>query len=138
MEKPISTGSYNILENKGNTDPNHNSFFVLDPQDNSQYDKVDNQPGEINSAGEPRTGYNLHPGRISWGCVTLNKDDPKMTTEERAEEWSIINNAINNTKTEQVPDNRGSQKFIPGSKQTKFGTLKVIDKKPATEKLGGS
>ena len=135
-EKPISTGSYNILENKGNNNPDHNSFFVLDPQDNSQYDKVDNRPGEVNSKGEQRTGYNLHPGRVSFGCVTINKDDPNMTPEQRAEEWNIINNAINNTKTEQVPDNRGMQKYIPGTTQTKFGTLKVIDKKPEPAKTG--
>ncbi|MFN9999076.1 MAG: hypothetical protein ACK52X_05575, partial [bacterium] len=116
--------------------PDHNSFFVLDPQDNSQYDKVDNRPGEVNSKGEQRTGYNLHPGRVSFGCVTINKDDPNMTPEQRAEEWNIINNAINNTKTEQVPDNRGMQKYIPGTTQTKFGTLKVIDKKPEPAKTG--
>jgi uncharacterized protein RhaS with RHS repeats len=46
-EKPISTGTYNILENKGNTNPDHNSFFVLDAQDKSQYDKVDDRPGVI-------------------------------------------------------------------------------------------
>jgi hypothetical protein len=135
-EKPISTGNYNILENKGNTDPDHNSFFVLDPQDNSQYDKVDDRPGEVNSSGKKRTGYNLHPGRVSHGCVTINKDDPSMTPEKRAEEWSIINKAINSTKTEQVPDNRGNQKYIPGTKQTKFGTLMIVDEKPKATKTG--
>jgi hypothetical protein len=129
-EKPISTGAYNILENKGNTNPDHNSFFVLDPQDNSPFDKVDDRPGEINSDGEKRSGYNLHPGRVSWGCVTLCKDDPNMTSEQRAEEWDIINRAINNTKTEQVPDRRGLQKYMPSSRQTKFGTLKVTDEAP--------
>ena len=128
-EKPISTGSYNILENKGNTNPDHNSFFVLDPQDSSPYDKVDDRKGELNSDGEKRSGYNLHPGRVSWGCVTICKDDPNMTPQERAEEWTIINEAINDTKTEQVPDNRGKQKYIPFSTQTKFGKLVVIDTK---------
>ena len=129
-EKPIAPGTYNILENKGNTNPDHNSFFVLDPQDQSPYDKVDDRPGQINSDGEKRSGYNLHPGRTSWGCVTLCKDDPNMTPEQRAEEWNIINGAINNTKTQQVPDNRGMQKYIPGTTQTKFGTLKVTETSP--------
>lgn len=132
-EKPISTGEYNILENKGNTNPDHNSFFVLDPMDNKPYDKVDNRPGEVNSDGEQRSGYNLHPGRVSWGCVTICKDDPNMTPKQREAEWNIINNAINNTKTEEVPDNRGKQKYIPGTTQTKYGTLKVVDKKPAVK-----
>jgi RHS repeat-associated protein len=130
-EKPISKGTYNILENKGNTNPDHESFFVLDPQDESQYDKVDDRPGELNSDGEKRSGYNLHPGRVSWGCVTLCKDDPNMTPEQKAEEWDIVNTAINNTKTQEVPDNRGKQKYVPFTTQIKFGTLKVIDKKPA-------
>ena len=131
-EKPISEGTYNILENNGNTNPNHNSFFVLDPQDKSQYDKVDDRPGEINSDGEKRSGYNLHPGRVSWGCVTLCKDDPNMTEQQRANEWNVINGAINGTTTEQVPDNRGKQKYVPFTTQTKFGTLKVVDKAPAS------
>ncbi len=126
-EKPISTGIYNILENKGNTIPDHNSFFVLDPQDKNPYDKVDDRPGEINSDGEKRSGYNLHPGGVSWGCVTICKNDPNMTPEQREEEWNIVNKAITNTKTEQVPDNRGKQKYVPFAKQTKYGILKVID-----------
>jgi len=132
-EKPISTGSYNLLENKGNTDPDHISFFVLDAQDESPYDKVDDRPGEINSDGDKRSGYNLHPGRVSHGCITINKDDPKMSLNERAEEWNIINDAINGTKTEQVPDNRGMQKYVSGSTQTKFGKIDVVDVKPATK-----
>jgi hypothetical protein len=119
-EKPISTGTYNILENKGNTNPDHNSFFVLDPQD---------RPGETNSVGEKRTGYNLHPGRVSWGCVTINKDNSNLNPQQRAEEWDIINSAINGTTTEQVPDQRGRHKYLPFSSQTKFGTLEVINKK---------
>lgn len=137
---PVSSGTYNILENKGNTNPKHESFFVLDPQDKNQYDKVDDRPGEINSDGNKRDGYNFHPGLESWGCVTVCKVDPNMTPEERAEEWKIINKAIINTKTEEVPDNRGKQKYIPFTKQTKFGTLKVIDQVPASEtknKIGG-
>lgn len=129
-EKPISKGSYNILENKGNTKPDNSSFLVLDPVDNNQYDKVDNRPGEINSAGEQRDGYNLHPGVISHGCVTLNKYDPDLSLDQRKEEWGIIRDAIGNTKTEQFPDNRGRSKYIPGRDQTKYGTLQVIDEKP--------
>jgi hypothetical protein len=55
-----------------------------------------------------------------------------MSPEQREEEWNIVNNAINNTKTEQVPDNRGMQKYVPFTKQTKFGTLVVMDKTPVS------
>lgn len=135
-EKPISTGSYNKLENKGNTNLDHNTFFVLDPQDNSPYDKVDDRSGETNSDGEKRSGYNLHPGRVSWGCVTICKDDPNMTPEQRTDEWNNVNEAINNTKKEQVPDKRGKRKYVPFITQTKFGKLDVIDtKKPFNIKI---
>ena len=135
-EKSISTGSYNILENKANTNPDHNTFFVLDPQDNSPYDKVDDRPVEINSDGEKRSGYNLHPGRVSWGCVTICKDDPNITPEQRDDEWKIVNEVINDTKKEKVPDNRGRQKYVPFTTQTKFGKLDVIDtKKPFDIKI---
>jgi hypothetical protein len=128
-EIPISTGTYNILENKGNENPTHVSFFVLDPQDDSPFDKTDDRPGETNSKGEKRTGYNLHPGRRSFGCVTICKDDPNLTVEQRDEEWNIVNDAIENTKKELVPDNRGRHKFLPG-KQAKFGILVVTENKP--------
>jgi RHS repeat-associated protein len=133
-EKPISTGKYNILENKGNTNPEHNSFFVLDPQDKHPYDKIDDRPGEVKPDGTKRDGYNLHPGRVSWGCVTICKDDPVMSPNQREEEWKIINGAVNNTKTEVVPDNRGLHKYMLGSTQIKYGALKVIDEKPTEKK----
>jgi RHS repeat-associated protein len=128
-EKPISVGTYSILENKGNTEPSHDSFFVLDPVDSAPYDKIDDRPGETNYKGEKRSGYNLHPGKVSHGCVTICKADSKLTTDERAKEWEIINDVIEQTKKELVPDNRGSYKYVPG-KQAKFGTLEVIDSTP--------
>ena len=122
-EKAISAGTYNILENKGNTNPDHALFFVLDPIDDSPYDKIDDRPGEINSQGEKRSGYNLHPGNVSWGCVTVCRSNT-LSPEEREQEWHIIHNVISHTKTEKVPDNRGLHRYFPG-KQIKFGVLKV-------------
>ena len=127
-EIPIPIGTYNILENKGNENPAHDKFFVLDPQDNKPYNKIDDRKGIINSDGEQRSGYNLHPGEVSWGCVTVAKRTPKMTEFERSEEWNIIFDAIENTKTTTVPDKRGMHRFLPWEKQVKYGTLKVIDK----------
>ena len=124
-ELPISKGMYSILENKGNTDPSHSTFFVLDPVDNWPYDKIDDRKGEINADGEKRKGYNLHPGTVSHGCVTMDLNYP-LENGTREEEWEIIHNAITNTKTEEVPDNRGFHRYYPG-KQIKYGTLQVID-----------
>ncbi|MNL70499.1 hypothetical protein D3C87_1955100 [compost metagenome] len=50
-----------------------------------------------------------------------------MTTEQRAEEWSVINTMINKTSSEDVPDNRGKQKYVPFTTQKKFGTIKVTE-----------
>ena len=124
-EMPISNGVYSILENKGNTDPSHSTFFVLDPVDNYQYDKVDDREGEIDSYGEKRNGYNLHPGKVSHGCVTIDIYYP-LKNGTREEEWEIIHNTIMNTKTEKVPDNRGLHRYYPG-KQVKYGNLEVTD-----------
>jgi RHS repeat-associated protein len=126
-ELPISKGEYNIIENKGNTNPDRHSFFVLDPVDQSPYDKIDDRPGQINSEGKKRSGYNLHPGLASWGCVTICSQDPNMTQEQRKEEWDIINKVIESTKIENVPDNRGMHKYIPFATQRKYGTLKVFE-----------
>ena len=125
-EKEISAGKYSILENKGNTNPAHASFFVLDPVDSHPYNKIDDRPGEINDQGEQRSGYNLHPGNVSWGCVTICKSNT-LSPKERKQEWNIIHDAITRTKTEKVPDNRGLHRYFPG-KQVKYGILNVKEK----------
>jgi RHS repeat-associated protein len=134
QEKPIGNGDYNILENKGNTNPKHNDFFVLDPQDARPYDKIDDRPDEKNASGNYRDGFNLHPGKISHGCVTVCKEDPELSLDQRAEEWNTIYKAISeNSGKEDVPDNRGNHKLIPFSTQVKYGTLRVIDSKTETK-----
>ena len=127
-EIPIPIGTYNILENKGNENPAHDKFFVLDPQDDKPYNKIDDRKGMVNSDGEQRSGYNLHPGETSWGCITIAYRTPEKTEQERSEEWNILYDAITNTTSTTVPDNRGKHRFLPWEKQIKYGTLKVIDK----------
>ena len=130
-ELPISTGDYNILENKGNTEPSRNNFFVLDPQDARPYNKIDDRKGEKNAQGTYRSGYNLHPGKVSHGCVTVCKADPKLTEKERAAEWNTVFKEITSTTGKQdVDDNRGNNSWIPFTSQVKYGTLRVIDSKP--------
>ena len=127
-EIPIPTGVYSILENKDNRTPGHDRFFVLDPQDDKPYNKIDDRKGMVNSDGEQRSGYNLHPGETSWGCITIASRTPEKTEQERSEEWNILYDAITNTTSTTVPDNRGKHRFLPWEKQIKYGTLKVIDK----------
>ena len=50
-----------------------------------------------------------------------------MSEEKRLQEWDIIYEVIINTTTEKVPDNRGNHKYIPFTKQIKFGELHVIE-----------
>lgn len=77
-------------------------------------------------AGKERSLLYLHPGNVSWGCVTVCRNNT-LSPEKREQEWHIIHNVISHTKTEKVPDNRGLHKYFPG-KQIKFGILKVQDR----------
>ena len=126
-EIPIPLGVYNILENKGNDNPSHDKFFVLDPKDDKPYNKTDDREGVVNAYGEQRSGYNLHPGIVSHGCVTASTRVSDMSEGKRLQEWDIIYEAIINTTIEKVSDNRGKHKFIPFTRQIKFGELHVIE-----------
>jgi hypothetical protein len=70
----------------------------------------------------------LHVGGSSAGCITVSAFVPKESVLKRIAEFMIINQVIKSTKTEKVPDNRGGQKWLPGT-QIKYGTLTVINKK---------
>jgi RHS repeat-associated protein len=129
-EIPISTGMYNILENKGNAVPGREHFFVLDPVDDSPYNKIDDREGQVQRDGKTkRDGYNWHPGGTSHGCVTVNKFDcSEMIPEQRYEEWESVYDQISKTKLESVPDNRGSGwRNVLGQTQTKYGIMEIID-----------
>ena len=78
--------------------------------------------GKLIIWGKKRDGYNLHPGSVSYGCITINvHGNHSFSPQEREKEWNIIHDVITGTKTEKVTDNRGLHKYYPG-KQIKYGT----------------
>lgn len=71
-------------------------------------------------------------GTESWGCVTCD-----VSQGDRKQEWSIITDALNSTKTESVPEKRGNQKWYRLSRLIKYGTLRVTGKDNVPTKKEG-
>jgi len=109
----IPNGSYDILEYE-----KHSRYVKLDPIDDSRYD--DHHQGQENSQGKTRSGYRLHLGTESHGCVTICDRN-----EDRSEEWDMIKSIFNSTTKEEVPKREGNQKWNPTSYRLKYGELKV-------------
>jgi RHS repeat-associated protein len=70
-ELPIPDGTYDIVDNRADTKAGHERWFRLDRWDGDYYDDQDDD--HYNSDGDNRSGYRLHPGSVSHGCVTVNK-----------------------------------------------------------------
>lgn len=104
---PIPPGSYEILEHS------HPHWFRLDPIDQYPRNDKDDKSG--------RFGFRLHPGTVSFGCITVPKN--------QSDDWDKVENLIRNTSTEKVNDNLGTLSWLRnllGQKITKFGTIKVL------------
>ena len=115
LNKPIPAGSYDILDNKAST--KNPDFYRLDRQDSKPYNDRDDT-GELNAYGKPRDGFRLHPGMVSWGCVTLDK-----TAKNTQAMWDLMINILNGTSTSTVPNNASSNPFAPDL--TNYGRLVV-------------
>ncbi len=97
-------------------------WYKLDAIDDDRYDDEYDSDTERNSDGEKRSGFRLHLGGISYGCVTVCKG------KGRSEEYDILQNIFENTSTTQVPKREGMQRYIPGTTRKKYGTMKVKGK----------
>jgi len=109
---PIPNGMYDLLVLE-----KANNQYKLDPIDGSRFD--DTHQGYLNSRGEERTGYRLHLGTISHGCVTVC--DPLRT---RDGEWDVLMTIFKSTSKTNVPKREGMQSLLPGSRE-RIGTLVV-------------
>ncbi|TXF90206.1 DUF2778 domain-containing protein [Neolewinella aurantiaca] len=94
-EVEIPNGTFDILENGGNTNPSHDDWFRIDAQDgtpqNDQYDV----PGVTNHQGKPRNGFRLHIGGTSHGCVTICR----TATDDRSSDWTALQKILSTTST---------------------------------------
>jgi hypothetical protein len=115
-EVPIPNGMYDILDNKGGKYPD---YLRLDPQDSYRYNDEHEQS---QNNGSDRKNFRFHLGRVSWGCVTMNKDD---SSSDRDLEWNVITQIFSNTSTTNIPDRQGRQKLNPFSQRTNYGTMEV-------------
>lgn len=115
-ELAIPTGSYDLTEYEGRSD-----WYKVDPIDSSRYD--DENQGQTNADGDTRSGYRLHLGNLSHGCVTIA--DPNG---DRKEEFGVLQNILQNTSKTEVPKREGMQKYNPSSTRMKYGEIKVVGK----------
>ncbi|GAB0155013.1 hypothetical protein CHRYSEOSP005_02730 [Chryseobacterium sp. Alg-005] len=120
QQQPIPNGNYDILDN--NADTNHTGWFRLDRKDSNPYNDKDD--------ATQRDGFRLHLGTESWGCVTCD-----VSQGDRKQEWDIISNALETSKTTTVPERRGRQRWNPFSTLTNYGTLRVIGKDKIPQKV---
>ena len=116
---PIPNGEYNILDNEGGT---YNDWYRLDAIDSYQYD--DKTDFARKKDGSSRGEFRLHKGTLSFGCVTINENDPNNY--DRDFEWGVIQNIMDTTSTKDVPDRKGRERFNPFSTRKRFGTMKVM------------
>ncbi|WP_019674083.1 DUF2778 domain-containing protein [Psychrobacter lutiphocae] len=112
-QKALHTGGFDIVENAGDTRPSHSDWFRLDPQDEQPF----NDKYDVNG----RSGFRLHLGGLSYGCVTFNKND-----DDAKKGWEVFKNILNSTSTTTVQDRRGRQWLNPFSRIKHYGTIKVI------------
>ncbi len=121
FELPIPTGDYELLEYTS-ASIGHDGWFRVDPYDSSpRNDRYDNSMHR-NSDGDLRTAFRLHPGSMSFGCVTFNSRDQRSV-----DGFNMVSQILNNTSTNQVRDRLGILNGLGVRTQmiTKYGNLIV-------------
>lgn len=110
-QNPIDNGTYDLLDNDADT--KHEGWFRLDKIDNDRFNDKDDKTD--------RSGFRLHLGKLSWGCITGDN-----TEEPRTKDWSVLTEILNTTSTSIVPERRGNQKWNPLTYLTNYGKINVV------------
>ena len=113
FEKELPNGVYDILDNSSDDNLNHSTWYRLDKIDNSRYNDKDDTSG--------RSGFRLHLGTVSYGCVTINKDQNNSN-----KMWSVLSGIMGRTSSTRVKEKRGRQWLNPLSQRTWYGKMVVI------------
>ena len=129
-EKEIPNGEFDLTDNKASSYAP--DWYRLDSKDNNRYNDQYDDETETNANGEKRTGFRLHLGNTSHGCVTVCGRAGKL--EDREQEWNVMNKIIQTTKTTTVNDRRGNQSLNPFSRLTVYGTITVSGENPKPDK----
>ena len=101
-------GVYFITDNPNPT-PKSADWYGLLPNDS-----------RLDDYGGGRSGFRLHEGSVSEGCVTVNKYQT-----DADKKWQQLRTLINNTKTEQIDFIAGPHWWNETKKITKFGSLTI-------------
>ncbi len=110
---PIPKGKYYIIDNPN---PNgHNDWFGLIKIDN----RIDDYTGGF-LGFFARGGFRLHPGSLSWGCVTV-----KITQENAVNKWKKLRQLILKTKTFKIDFIQGPHFWNPTITIETYGILEV-------------
>ncbi|MDD6833412.1 MAG: DUF2778 domain-containing protein [bacterium] len=109
---PIPNGVYDILENKGDTNPKHKEWFRLDAQDDFPQNDKHDETG--------RNGFRLHTGTNSYGCITINEN-----SKNSAIDWATLRKIIVTTSFTTVGERRGLHIFLPFDNLKKYGKISV-------------
>jgi RHS repeat-associated protein len=112
LEAPAPAGDYWIIDNP-NPKKGHEGWYGLIKKD----DRLDDY---FEDDGNTRSGVRLHLGRISWGCVTVNINQPDATTK-----WKSIQDLINGTKTDTIEFITGPHFWNRCKKVKTYGTLTI-------------
>ncbi|TPQ26258.1 hypothetical protein C2U68_11950 [Methylomonas koyamae] len=112
---PAPAGTYYITDNP-NFSVAHYQWYGLLRQDN----RIDDYFYEN---GVQRSGARLHPGRLSYGCVTVNSSNSYGSS--GYSQWDQINNLISNTSTTAIPYRSGPYPWNPTEDITSYGTLTI-------------
>jgi hypothetical protein len=83
-EIPVPVGEYLLTANPWDI-PKHPTWYGVLRRDNLINDYADD-------VSPPRSGFRLHPGETSWGCITLNEYNPDSVAM-----WNSIVNMISKT-----------------------------------------
>lgn len=111
-EWPAPGGKYVIVDNP-NPRKGTEEWFGLFRIDKRMDDYFDQN-------GIERSGVRLHPGSMSFGCVTVTK-----CQDDGEKKWKELRDLIKNTKTEKINFRAGPHWWNPTQTTTKYGTITI-------------
>ena len=110
--KPIPKGPYDLLSNSKDTNPKHSDWLRVDSVDKKPYNDKDESTG--------RSGFRLHLGLESHGCVTITNN------ETNKKQYSNLRDMLSRTSTTTVPNRAGIKGTLGiNGKETNYGRLIV-------------
>ena len=113
-KRPMPLGTYFITENPN--PKNHPNWYGLLFKDKKIDDFIQSNDPAING----RSGFRLHGGTLSHGCVTVDE-----SIEDGFKNWTYVDNILKNTKVSTI---EYEEPWYTRNKQLKYyGEIKIVD-----------